>query len=152
MNFGFNPPDPDAVKEAMNRLKDVFAKAAAADTGSAQPLFQKLSDSFNNAVDAALDLQDKNPGMDPRQAMMQLMPTLMQVQSSMNRLQQAARTNPQAADALQELMTDMRSEMSALLGGMPGFPGQGPATPPKPPTPPKGPAPRKPGRDGSHDL
>ncbi|HCS22823.1 MAG TPA: hypothetical protein DIW20_03660, partial [Rhodospirillaceae bacterium] len=118
MNFGFNPPDPDAVKEAMNRLKDVFARAAAADTGSAQPLFQKLSDTFNKAVDSAQDLQNQNPDMDPRQAMAQLMPTLMQVQMSMSRIQQAARTNPAAAEALQELMTDMRSEMSALLGGM----------------------------------
>ncbi|MDP2206387.1 MAG: hypothetical protein Q8K65_08780 [Alphaproteobacteria bacterium] len=153
MNFGFNPPDPKDVMDAMERLKDVFARAANADTGSAQPLFQKLSDSFNNAIDAALKLQKSNPNMNPQQAMMQLMPTLMQVQTSMQRLEQAARTNPDAAEALQELKGDLQNEMRALMGGMPGFPGAGPKQPPKPPvTPPKPPKPRGPGRDGTHDL
>ncbi|MDY0008864.1 MAG: hypothetical protein RBS08_04090 [Bdellovibrionales bacterium] len=154
MNFGFNPPDPNDVIETMQRLKDAFAKAASANTGSAQPLFQTLSDSFAKAVDAALDLQQNNPGIKPQQAMMQLMPTLMQVQGAVQRLEQAARTNPAAAEALSELKNDMQTEMRGLLGGMPGFPGAGqkpPSVPPKPPKPPA-PKPRGPGRDGSHDL
>lgn len=150
MNFGFNPPDPKDVMEAMERLKDVFSKAAQADTGSAQPLFQKLSDSFNKAVDAALDLQKNNPGLPPQQAMMQLMPTLVQVQTSVQRIEQAAHTNPDAAQALQELKGDLQNEMRALMGGLPGFPGA--AKPKQPPQPPKPPKPRGPGRDGTHDL
>lgn len=154
MNFGFNPPDPNEVIETLNRLKDAFAKAAAAPTGSAQPLFQTLSDSFAKAVDAAQNLQQNNPGIKPQQAMMQLMPTLMQVQGAVQRLEQAARTNPAAAEALSELKEDMQTEMRGLMGGMPGFPGAGakPPVPPKPPKPPAPPKPRGPGRDGSHDL
>lgn len=157
MNFGFNPPDPDDVLKAMERLKEIFDKAADANTGSAQPLFQKLRDSFNKAADDAMKLQNSGEELDPRQAMMKMMPALMQIQSNVVRIQQAARTNPAAAEALQEMMNDMRTEISSLMGGMPGFPGAGPSTPPtppKPPAPPKGPAPRPrgPGRDGSHDL
>lgn len=149
MNFGFNPPDPNQVFETLERLKDAFARAASVDTGSAQPLFQKLSDSFGKAVDAAIDLQKNNPGLPPQQAMMQLMPTLMQVQTSVQRIEQAARTNPDAAQTLQELKGELQTEMRALMGGMPGFPGAGPKQPPAPPKPPK---PRGPGRDGSHDF
>jgi hypothetical protein len=148
VNFGFNPPDPNDILEALERLKDVFARAASADTGSAQPLFQKLSDTFNKAVDAATDLQENNPDMHPQQAMMQLMPMLMQVQTSVQRLEQAARTNPAAAQALQELKGDLQNETRSLMGGLPGFPGTAaPKQPPRPPRPPKGP-----GRDGTHDL
>ncbi len=157
MNFGFNPPDPDDVLKSMERLKDIFDKAANADTGSAQPLFQKLRDGFNKAADDALRLQNSGAEIDPRQAMMQMMPALMQIKSTVVRIQQAARSNPAAAEALQEMMSDMRAEISSLMGGMPGFPGAGPSTPPKPPAPPappKGPAPkpRGPGRGGTYDL
>ena len=135
MNFGFNPPNPEDVKQAMEDLKDAFTRAAArTDTGSARPLFQNLSEQFAKTADKAIALQEQNPDMDPRQAMMQLMPGMMQMQMSLQRIETTARIEPGAAEALQELKADLQAALRPLLGQMP--------KPPQPPKPPKGSGPR----------
>ncbi len=150
MNFGFTPPDPDQVLESLDRLKDAFQRAAAAETGSAKPLFVSLSNSFNKTIDNAMDMAAKTTNPDPNKIMMQMMPAMMQLQNSVNQLRREAATNPAAAQTLQQLESDIREEVSSLMGGsMPGMPSIK-RTPPKPPAP-KGPKPKRPG-DGSFDL
>ena len=63
MNFGFTPPDPEKVLEAFERLKGALRKAAEADTGEAQPLFQKLSDTLEKVIDDSISMgaEDRDP-------------------------------------------------------------------------------------------
>lgn len=150
MNFGFTPPDPDKVLESLGRLKDAFLRAADAETGRAKPLFESLSDTFNKTIDDAMDMASRNTNPDPNKIMMQMMPAMMQLQNAVNQLRREASTNPAAAKTLQQLESDIREEVSNMMGGaIPGMPSIK-KTPPKPPAP-KGPKPKRPG-DGSFDL
>jgi hypothetical protein len=150
VNFGFTPPDPDQVLESLDRLKDAFQRAASAETGNAKPLFVNLSNSFNKTINDVMDMAAKTTNPDPNKIMMQMMPAMMQLQNSVNQLRREAATNPAAAQTLQQLESDIREEVSNLMGGsIPGMPSIK-RTPPKPPAP-KGPKPKRPG-DGSFDL
>lgn len=153
MNFGFNPPDPDKVLESIGNLKDAFLRAADAETGSAKPLFESLSDKFNSVIEKSMDLASTTEKPDPNKLMMQMMPAMMEIQNTVNKIRREAGNNPAAADALRQLEDDIRTEVSNMLGGsLPGIPGMPSIkkTPPKPPAP-KGPKPKRPG-DGSFDL
>ncbi len=160
MDFNFNPPDPEKIEQAVYRLKDAFQRAADAETGAAQPSFQRLSDAFNKLIDdsQSIDLD----GGDPMKAIMKLMPTIMDFQSSMSKVRRAGQTNPAAAEAMRELEETLKEEGKGImdmiggsLGGLGGFgfPGSQPnaqdnddddiAPPVKKPEAPK--RPRKPG-------
>lgn len=153
MNFGFNPPDPDKVLESIGNLKDAFLRAADAETGSAKPLFESLSDRFNSVIEKSMDLASQSEKPDPNKMMMQMMPAMMEIQTTVNKIRRDAGNNPAAAETLRQLEEDIRTEVSNMLGGaLPGMPGipSIKKAPPKPPAP-KGPKPKRPG-DGSFDL
>jgi len=153
VNFGFNPPDPDKVLESICNLKDAFLRAADAETGSAKPLFESLSDKFNSVIEKSMDLASTTEKPDPNKLMMQMMPAMMEIQNTVNKIRREAANNPNAAQTLRQLEDDIRTEISNIMGGaLPGIPGMPSVkkTPPKPPAP-KGPAPKRPG-NGSFDL
>jgi ABC-type transporter Mla subunit MlaD len=154
VNFGFNPPDPDKVLQSIDNLKNAFLRAADAQTGPAKPLFESLSDKFNSVVEKSMDLGASADTPDINKLMRQMMPAMMDIQSTVNQIRRQAASNPAAAQTLHQLEDDIRTEISNMLGGaLPGIPGLPSIkkTPPKPPAPPKGPKPKRPG-DGSFDL
>jgi len=163
MDFGFTPPDPDKALQALDNIKAAFAKAAAADTGAAQPLFQSLSDKFNKLVDDVIDIASNDPNPNPQKIMFKMMPVIMSVQMTAQKLQQAAQNDPRVGETLQELADAVKTEVQNLIpGGGLGFPGgfgggfnlpgsadnnnQPPQQPKKPnlPPAPKFPKPKKP--------
>lgn len=152
MNFGFNPPDPDKVLESIVNLKDAFLRAADAETGRAKPMFESLSDKFNKLIDDSMDAASTSQSMDPNKIMMKMMPAMMEIQGAVNSIRREAAQNPAAAQTLQALEDDIRTEISSIMGGaIPGMPSiKNTPKPPKPPAP-KGPKPKRPG-DGSFDL
>ncbi|HEX2753331.1 MAG TPA: hypothetical protein VHP34_09590 [Alphaproteobacteria bacterium] len=153
MNFGFNPPDPEKVLESIGNLKDAFLRAADAETGSAKPLFESLSDKFNSVIEKSMDLAATSQKPDPNKLMMQMMPAMMEIQRTVEKIRREASSNAAAAQTLSQLEDDIRTEISNIMGGsLPGIPGMPSIkkTPPKPPAP-KGPTPKRPG-NGSFDL
>ncbi|MDE1151424.1 MAG: hypothetical protein PW788_02710 [Micavibrio sp.] len=166
MDFGFTPPDPDKALQALDNIKAAFAKAAAADTGAAQPLFQSLSDKFNKLLDDIIDIASNDPNPNPQKIMFKMMPVIMSVQMTAQKLQQAAQNDPRVGETLQELAGTVRSEIQALIpgGGSIGFPGgfnlpgadnsNQPAAPQQPKKPSLPPAPRfpKPKKPGGGDF
>lgn len=160
MDFGFNftPPDPEKLEASLRTVKDAFQRAADANTGKAQPMFQTLSDKFNEVMDKSFELSAEN--IEPMKAIMKLMPSIMEVQMTFSQLRREAENNSAAADALADLQQTIQAESKSLLGslglpgglsGFPGFPGNDDDTPPAPPAPkekpaaPKFPRPKKPG-------
>lgn len=152
---GMTPPDPEKVLQSLENLKAAFLKAADADTGAAQPLFQSLSDKFNKVIDDGMDLASSDPNPNPNKIMMKLMPAMMDLQKTVQKIQQVAKTDSNAAEALAELEGSIKAEVQSLLGGMPGigFPGAPGKNRPtfdgddekpsiKPPKPPASPAPK----------
>jgi hypothetical protein len=153
VNFGFNPPDPEKVLESIGNLKDAFLRAADAETGSAKPLFESLSDKFNSVIEKSMDLAATSQKPDPNKLMMQMMPAMMEIQRTVEKIRREASSNAAAAQTLSQLEDDIRTEISNIMGGsLPGIPGMPSIkkTPPKPPAS-KGPKPKRPG-DGSFDL
>lgn len=166
MNFGFTPPDPEKVLQALDNLKAAFQKAADADTGAAQPLFQTLSDKFNQVIDDGMNLAASDPNPNPNKIMMKLMPVMLELKKTLEKIQTLAASDNRVADAMQDLGESIQKEVTNIMGGIPGigFPGAGgfggpknrptfdqddepPAAPPKPPIPKIQPrkTPKKPG-------
>ena len=155
MNF----PDPEKALEAIERIKDAFQRAADNDTSAAQPHFVKLSQTFNKMADKAMELG--NQTNDPNRLIMSLLPTMMQLKTTLTSIQQEAQRDPVAAATLDTLRGDIQVEVKGLLGGLgnmgfnfpnfPGFPGVPPMDPPDAPPslPPR--KPKKPG-NGNFDL
>ncbi|TAL39618.1 MAG: hypothetical protein EPN97_02015 [Alphaproteobacteria bacterium] len=154
MNFGFTPPDPEKVLQALDNLKAAFQKAADADTGAAQPLFQTLSDKFNQVIDDGMNLAASDPNPNPNKIMMKLMPVMLELKKTLEKIQTLAATDSRVADAMQDLGESIQKEVTNIMGGIPGmgFPGAGgfggPKNRPtfdqddKPPVPPKPPIPK----------
>lgn len=148
MNF----PDPDKILESFERVKEAFARAAEADTGSAKRHFVRLSDKFNNLVEQGMKLSTQD--LDPKKLTLRLMPTVMDLQMTLSAIKREAQNNPAAAAAINELEDTMRQEITTLmsaLDGIPGlpkipglkFPPQAPKAPPAPPANSNKPAPKK---------
>ncbi|MEZ0226519.1 MAG: hypothetical protein ACAH83_18325 [Alphaproteobacteria bacterium] len=154
MNFGFTPPDPEKVLQALDNLKAAFQKAADADTGAAQPLFQTLSDKFNQVIDDGMNLAASDPNPNPNKIMMKLMPVMLELKKTLEKIQTIAATDSRVADAMEELGQSIQKEVTNIMGGIPGvgFPGAGGFGGPKnrptfdqddaPPAPPKPPIPK----------
>ena len=120
--MSFNP-DPDKILASFERVREAFARAAAAPTGAAQPLFVRLSDKFNKAIDDAMDLATQ--GNDPQKIMMQILPAAMDIQFTVSAIKREGLRNPAAAEAIQELENTMRAEIAEVisqLGDIPGLP------------------------------
>lgn len=130
MNFN---PDPDKVIEAMEKLTEAFERAAAADTGAHQPLFQQLSDTFNEVTERAMDMGASQ--MPPEVILQQLTPVILQMQFAVEQIKSVARSNPAIADTLQTLESDIQDAMSGLIPGLGKAPKK--PQPPKPPKPPR---------------
>lgn len=156
--FDFNPPDPHQLQQALYRIKDAFQRAAEAETGAAQPLFQNLSDKFNTAVDSLNEIEMDEQNLDPIKLVMKIGPMVMDLQRTQKRLIDEAGKNPAAAEALRELQETMQEEMKGLMSGI-SFGGQNPfgtsgdsdndniePPAPKPAQKPKFPKPPKPGK------
>lgn len=158
MAFDFYP-DPEKALQAVERIKEAFNKAAEADTGVSQPLFQKLADNFTNVLDKA---QQADPQADMKETIFDLIPSFMKLQSAFSAVEARSKTDPSVAQALGELKGTMQQEMKNMmpagldnilggLGGLGGFPGLGGSDDkPAAPKPPKK-SPRKP-KDGDFDL
>jgi hypothetical protein len=154
VNFGFTPPDPEKVLQALDNLKAAFQKAADADTGAAQPLFQTLSDKFNQVIDDGMNLAASDPNPNPNKIMMKLMPVMLELKKTLEKIQTIAQTDSRVADAMQDLGESIQKEVTNIMGGIPGigFPGAGGFGGPKnrptfdqddqPPAPPKPPIPK----------
>jgi len=123
MDFGFTPPDPDKALKAFDNIKEAFAKAAAADTGAAQPLFQNLSDKFNKMMDDIIDIASTDPNPNPQKIMFKMMPVMMSVQQTATQLQRLAQTDARVADTMAELQDAIKTEIQSLLPGGIGLPG-----------------------------
>lgn len=163
MNF-----DPEDILKAVERMREAFNRAAEADSGSAQRLFQKLSSKIDNLFDQAMD--PRNQDLEPKKMVMKMLPSVMELQMTMSQIKREAQSNAQAAEVLDQLSREIQDEAKVLLpmlgnlpgiiGGLPGgfkLPGmdfgqpkEPPQTPPAPPSPPKKSPrpPRKPGSDG----
>lgn len=158
MDFGLPPVDPEKAFNAFENIKRAFQDAASADTGAAQPLFQKLSDTFNKLVDDVMDMAATDPNPSPSKIMMKMMPVILDVQRTGTKLQQLAQTDERVAETMEKLARTIQSEVQNILpaGGLPGFGlpgGLSGGDLPKPPKPPKPPVPpKKPGNPGSFDL
>ena len=174
MNFGFTPPDPEKVLQALDNLKAAFQKAADADTGAAQPLFQNLSDKFNQVIDDGMNLAASDPNPNPNKIMMKLMPVMLELKTTLEKIQRLAQTDDRVADTMAELGNSIQTEVQNIMGGIPGIGGLGGANPfgqrnrptfdndnddaappappaPKPKAPKIQPKPKKPG-NGDFDL
>jgi len=101
------PPHGDPFLEVFERLKDIFQRAAQAPTGTAQPLFQELSDIFCNAIDDAAHLAM----VDRRAALQQLFVALQEIQPVIVSLERAAQTNPAAEKTLRQVEADLQTEL-----------------------------------------
>lgn len=165
MNFGFTPPDPEKVLQALDNLKAAFQKAADADTGAAQPLFQNLSDKFNQVIDDGMNLAASDPNPNPNKIMMKLMPVMLELKKTLEQIQRIAQTDSRVEGTMAELGESIQKEVQSIMGGLPGIPGMGfpggglggpknrptfdqddtPPTPPKPRIPKIQPKPKKPG-------
>jgi hypothetical protein len=144
--------DPE---ELFNRLRDVFNRAAEADSGTAQPLFQKLADKVDRLYKQATDPANQN--LDRQKMMFKMAPLIMDLQLTMKQIEAEVKRNPQAAEVLAQLSSDMQQELKALMGNIPGLPGlpklpgmdfgqpREPKAPPAPPAPKRDTPPRKPG-------
>lgn len=164
MDFGLPPVDPEKAFNAFENIKRAFQDAASADTGAAQPLFQKLSDTFNKLVDDVMDMAATDPNPSPSKIMMKMMPVMMDVQRTGQQLARLAQTDERVADTMQTLASTIQNEVQNLLpGGLPGLGLPGgmdggfpkPPAQPKPPSLPKPPKlqpPKKPGGPGNFDL
>ena len=158
MDFGFTPPDPDKALKAFDNIKEAFAKAASADTGKAQPLFQSLSDKFNKMMDDIIEIASNDPNPNPQKIMFKMMPVMISVQQTATQLQRLAQTDSRVADTMAELQDSIKTEIQALIpGGLPGgfnLPGAGNSNRPQQdnkPAAPKFPRPKKPG-SGNFDF
>jgi hypothetical protein len=172
--FGFTPPDPDKIMQVLDNMKAAFQKAADADTGAAQPLFQSLSDTFNKVIEDGMNLAASDPNANPNKIIRQLMPVMLELQGTIGQLQSHAAKDPRVMQAMDELQESLKTEVMSLLsdlgGGIPGlgFPGlpggfgtknrptfdDTPPAPPAPPRPSK-PAPKlkpKPKKPGNGDF
>ena len=162
----FNPPDPDKIIQTLERLRDAHHVAAEAKTGSAQPLFQRLADLVDTAVDKVIEIQNSGEQPDMMDMMNLVGSMTFNSKSILGKLQREMEHNPAAAETFQQLQQTMQEEMQTLMesimpdiGGMippGGFnlpkPGNKQTPPPvknKPLPPPKKPA--KP-NDGDFDL
>ena len=110
--------DPE---ELFNRLRDVFNRAAEADSGTAQPLFQKLADKVDRLYKQATDPANQN--LDRQKMMFKMAPLIMDLQLTMKQIEAEVKRNPQAAEVLAQLSSDMQQELKALMGNIPGLPG-----------------------------
>ncbi len=126
MNFGFTPPDPEKVLQALDNLKAAFQKAADADTGAAQPLFQTLSDKFNQVIDDGMNLAASDPNPNPNKIMMKLMPVMLELKRTLEKIQTLAQSDDKVADTMQELGQSIQDELKSIMGGsLPGIGGMG---------------------------
>jgi hypothetical protein len=126
VNFGFTPPDPEKVLQALEDLKAAFQKAADADT-TAQPLFQSLSDTFNKVIDEGMNLSSSDPNPNPGKILRKLMPTMLELKTTLEQIQRAASRDSKVAETMDELGGSIQNAVQGLMGGMPGlgFPGMG---------------------------
>lgn len=151
---GFNP-DPENAFKAMEKLKEAFNRAADANTGRAQPLFEKLADNFTKIIDDSIDLAEKSGGRppSPKELQEKLMPAIMSVQSSLQKIAREAQSNPAAAAALMQLQKDMQEAMKLMMGKGPSN-GNGGAVKPSKPNPPgpNGPKKSPPKKGGDLDF
>lgn len=131
MNFGFTPPDPEKVLQALDNLKAAFQKAADADTGAAQPLFQNLSDKFNKVIDDGMNLAASDPNPNPNKIMMKLMPVMLELKTTLEKIQRIAQTDDKVADTMAELGNSIQTEVQNIMGGIPGIGGANPFGAPK---------------------
>lgn len=158
MAFDFYP-DPEKALQAVERIKEAFNKAAEADTGVSQPLFQKLSDNFTNLLDKA---QNADPEADIKETIFDLLPSVGKLQSAFSAVEARSKSDPSVAQALGELRGTMQQEMKNMLpagldnilgalGGFGGFPSFGKGDD-KPSTPKPGKKAQKKPKDGDFDL
>lgn len=114
MSFG-NFPDEDKLRQSIDRVRDIFANAAAQNT-SAQVLFERLSNKFSQVLDDALEASTS--GADPQKALMKLMPAIMDVQLTITMIKKKAETDPAVGQVLAQIEQDMREEAKNILGGV----------------------------------
>ena len=162
MDLGLPPIDPEKAFNAFENIRKAFLEAASADTGTAQPLFQSLSDKFNKMVDDVMEMGALDPNISPSKIMFKMMPVIMDVQKTASQIQRLAQTDERVADTMSTLANTIKNEITGILpaGGLGGFnlPGLGglggggstPAAEDKPNIHPK--KPKKPGTGGSFDL
>lgn len=167
MGFGGFGPDPEKVFEATEDIKKAFNKAAWADTGEARPLFEAMRDSMTRMLDIEGYAEEEGQP-DPLKILRHAFAGAQEIKQKMQEVAIAARTNPAAEAALNELNQDMRAAFIKLTGIDPdkmardfGRTAPRPNTPrprrpelsPRPPlTPPPQLKPHKPKKPGSGDF
>ncbi len=136
--------DPTEIIEAVERIRDAFNRAAEADSGAATPYFQRLARSMEKLKEIESDpsLLDSQ---DPMRLVMRMLPLVMDVRTTTQRLQQLAATDPKAAATLKTLRDEVQLELQTtlpklggLIGNLPKFPGMpdlGDFNRPQPPRP-----------------
>ncbi len=165
-----NMPDPDKIFQAIERVKQI-QQDAAAKPSSAQREFQKIADIYGKLVDKLLAI-DPSTKPNPARLIMDLGPSLLTLQFTMQSIKAKAEKDPAVAEVLRQMSQDIQDEMKPIIdqlgGALPGgfnFPGMGdlgdfgrkadddlfPPLPPKKDTPPKG-NPGKPPKGGDFDL
>ena len=126
MNFGFTPPDPEKVLQALDDLKAAFQRAADADTGAAQPLFQSLSDTFNKVIEDGMNAAASDPNPNPGKIMRQMMPVMLELKTTLEQIQRLAQKDPRVQEAMDDLSGTIQKSVTDLLGGsLPGIGGLG---------------------------
>jgi hypothetical protein len=117
--MNFNPPDPYQLQQSLYRLQDAFQRAADADTGSAKPHFQSLSDQFSKAVETISQLEAAPQDLG---SMIKLAGTISSLMKNLGpataALRQEVAQNPAAKQAMQEMDHAMKEEMQALVSQM----------------------------------
>lgn len=116
--------DPEEILKAVERIREAFNRAAEADSGNAQRLFEKLATRMDALITQGLDPRNQN--MDRRKILLKMLPSLMEVKAITAQLQREIQTNSDAAAVLEQLLHDIQEEAKTvlpLLGNLPNIPG-----------------------------
>jgi len=159
-NFGdFSNMDPDKFLKSIEGVKAAFNKAAEADT-AAQPLFEKLSTTFNKLLDGSMEMELRSKN-DILPAVLKMLPAMIEMRSTITTIQKQYANDPAVGSVMADLADEIKAatdpikdEMRKMMPGIPGLPkfpsDDAQDDRPQPPKPPQR-KPRKP-KDGDFDM
>lgn len=148
-----NMPDPDKMKQIAEAMVQIINDAADTAPPSIQPQFEKLRKIFNQAAEKARKMEAEGLVQDPRMAMMQLAPIMMQMKPLTDEIRRVAAQDPEAMAHIEKMRENLQDLMQEAMSGiMPGGMGMPPFSKRPPPSTPQKPSGPRPPKSGRHKL
>jgi len=108
MPFNFSSADPEESKRKLETIRDIFQEAANKSVTKAQPLYQNITDGFNNFLNKGDSIQQSTNMQD---AMKALQPMLTGLTTNIQSIQKMAMTDFSVAAEFKDVMTKFQEEL-----------------------------------------